>query len=225
MTRWKRIILILVILALISGLIFLLIHSKGAGETQPVVAKVERGDIQRALSLSGSVSQINQVNIASKVTGVVSEVLVRVGDKVEKGQELVKIEIPDFNYQISQAQLNLEVARLKLQQLREGPSEEELNVLKLSVEKAQQDLKNAEDNYQRVLETTTFTASIAESAVSVAERRLKEAQDNLDLTKKSVEQAVQIAQTSVDQALEDVENASNEVSKETAERKLALAKD
>lgn len=225
MTRWKRIILIFVILALVSSLVFLLLYSKGAGEAQPVVAKVERGDIQRALALSGSVSHINQVDIASKVTGVVSEVLVKVGDRVEKGQELIKIEIPDFNYQISQARLNLEVARLKLQQLKEGPSEEELSVLKLSVEKAQQDLKNAEDNYQRVLETTTFTASMAESAVSVAERRLKEAQENLDLTKKSVEQAVQIAQTSVDQALEDVENASNEVSKETAERKLALAKD
>jgi HlyD family secretion protein len=224
-TLWKKIILVLAVLALVSGLIYLILHFKSTGETQPIVAKVERGDIQRSLSFSGSISHVNQVDVASKVTGTVSEVFVKVGDKVEKGQELIKIEIPDFDYQISQAQLNLDVARLKLQQLKEGPTEEELNVLKLSVEKAQQDLSNAEENYQRVLETTTFTTSIAENAVSVAERRLREAQDNLELTKKSVEQAVQMAQTSVDQALEDLENASNEISKAAAERKLALAKD
>lgn len=226
MALWKKVVVIVVVIALlVSGGIYLVLRFRGTGEAQPIVAKVERGEIQRILSFSGSISHINQVEVTPKVAGRVSEILVKVGDRVEKGQELIKIEIPDLDYQIAQAQLNLDAARLKLQQLEEGPSAEELNTLKLSVEKAQQDLMRAEENYSRVLETATFTASVAEKAVNVAERRLKEAQDNLELTKKSVAQSIQIAQTSVDQALEDVENAPNATSREAAERKLNLAEE
>jgi RND family efflux transporter MFP subunit len=224
--KYKRILFIGLILILVLGVgAFLFFHFKGKGEAPPIVAKVERGEIQRLLSFSGSVSHINQIDLAPKVSGRVGEILVKVGDRVEQGQELLKIEIPDLEYQISQAQLNLNSAILRLKQLQEGPSPEEKRVLELSVEKAQQDLEKAQENYQRVLETTTYTSSVAENAVKIAERRLEEAKENLELTKMSVSQSIDIAQLSVDQASEDVENSPTQALKDQAERKLELAKE
>lgn len=226
MGKSKRILLIGLVLILVLGVgMYLFWRFKGEGESPPIVAKVERGEIQRLLSFSGSVSHINQIDIAPKVSGRISEILVKVGDQVEEGQSLLKIEIPDLEYQISQAQLNLDSANLRLKQLQEGPSQEEKKILELSVDKAEQDLKKAKENLERVLETATFTSSMAESAVGSAERRLEEAKENLRLTSESVSQSLKIAQLSVDQALEDLENAPNQTLKEQAERKLELARE
>lgn len=225
MALWKKLLIVLVIVALVILGLYWAFRARGSETAQPLTAKVERGQIQRLLSVSGSVNLLDQINVTPRVAGKVAEIFVEVGDEVEAGQELLRIEVPDLDNQIGQAQINLDVACLRLEQMKEGASEQELTTLKLSVEKAQQELKRAEENLARAQESVTLTASIAENAVKNAEKRLEEAQANLELVKKSVAQSIKMAQTAVDQAEDDVNDAPNATAKEMAEKNLTLAQE
>jgi RND family efflux transporter MFP subunit len=77
------------------------------------IAMVEMKELQRTLSLSGSLSPLLQSTVRSKVPGEVQKVLVREGDRVAEGQVIATIDTADLKAKLDAQAAALEENRAK----------------------------------------------------------------------------------------------------------------
>ncbi|MBG0791775.1 MAG: efflux RND transporter periplasmic adaptor subunit [Desulfovibrionaceae bacterium] len=79
-------------------------------------AKVERGSVSRVLEATGIVqAQVGAlVKIGAQATGVLESVPVKVGDRVNKGDLVAKIDARELEARIVEARANLQLAQAKL---------------------------------------------------------------------------------------------------------------
>lgn len=86
--------------------------SAGATETQYTLSTAKIGTLTQTVSGTGQVSALNQLDITSKVSGMITSIPVSVGDSVKKGDLLATIDSTD-------AARTLENARISLAKLTE----------------------------------------------------------------------------------------------------------
>jgi|CXWL01.1.fsa_nt_gi HlyD family secretion protein len=77
---------------------------------------VERGDVQAAVSATGSLQAVNTVSVGTQVSGQVSELLVDFNSEVKKGQLLARIDPTLARQAVADAQANLERLRAQTAQ-------------------------------------------------------------------------------------------------------------
>ncbi len=102
------------------------------------------------LNATGYVMAAHKIELASKVVGRVAWVGVEMGDKIEKGQELVRLEDDEFRARVAQQQGLLDNAKAYLAELQAGSRPQEIAAAVARVDQAQAELANAEANYQRL---------------------------------------------------------------------------
>ncbi len=78
------------------------------------VAAVTRGDLNVTADAAGHVEPIRLVEVKSKASGEITEIMVETGDVVDAGQLLVRIDPRDVRNAFDQADADLEVARARL---------------------------------------------------------------------------------------------------------------
>src|SRR5438045_4420658 len=78
------------------------------------------------LNATGYVMAAHKIELASKVIGRVAWVGVEMGDKIEKGQELVKLEDDEFRARVVQQQGLLDNAKAYLAELQAGSRPQEI---------------------------------------------------------------------------------------------------
>ena len=225
MKTWHKVLLVVIILALVGGGAYWIFRPKSAStSSQTSLYKVAVGTISKELSLSGNVTLRGQVNVTSGVAGKVLAISVEKGNVVSQGQELMRLDPGDLDDQIASAQLNLEIAKLKLQDLQQPLSAADMESLQLSLEKAKEDLASAQRNKERVTQTCSMALSTAQANIQAAQEELERAQANLDLVMQSTAQALAAAQADVDAAQQDLDNAKTDTEKQAAQRSLDQAK-
>ncbi len=122
----KKIIGFSILAVLIIGVIIAVFTGSSGEEFITVTtAKAEKRDITQTVTATGKINPVYQVIITPEVTGEIVELPVKEGDKVKKGDLLIKIK-PDIyiaqrnrasaNLNSAQAQLKIIEANLKLQQ-------------------------------------------------------------------------------------------------------------
>ena len=67
----------------------------------------KREDLQRQITLSGTIEPFQRARLHSKVAGYLKWISVDIGDRVTKGQILAKLEVPEMADQYSTAQAEL----------------------------------------------------------------------------------------------------------------------
>lgn len=84
-----------------------------AGEESPPseTAEVEAREVVRYFAAVGSVTARERSRVASRIRGTVLRVAVRAGDRVKKGDLLVRLEADTTRAKVGQARQNLEAAR------------------------------------------------------------------------------------------------------------------
>src|SRR4051812_22068838 len=92
----------------------------------------------------------HKIELASKVIGRVEWVGVEMGDKITKGQELVRLESDEFKARVAQQQGLLDNAKAYLAELQAGSRPQEIAAAQARLEQAQAELANAEANHQRL---------------------------------------------------------------------------
>src|SRR3954470_24789005 len=102
------------------------------------------------LNATGYVMAAHKIELASKAVGRVAWVGVEMGDKIKKGQELVKLEDDEFKARVAQQQGLLDNAKAYLAELQAGSRPQEIAAAKARVDQAQAELANAEANHQRL---------------------------------------------------------------------------
>ena len=92
----------------------------------------------------GSLEVTKSRAIAPGVDGEVLEVFVDVGDLVEEGQELLRLDATQLDWGVQRAEIALELARIALLEINEQSSESELAVAKANLELAETNLGKLE---------------------------------------------------------------------------------
>jgi len=151
------------------------------------VTSVEVRDVQRRVSVVGTLHGFEQVTITPKVEGRVQAIHFDVGDRVAPGTSLLELDPIDYQLAVEEAKssLNEELSRLDLKQ----PPPENFDVEQLpSVESARLLLKNALQKFDRQKTLLGQNASSAqafeqaETDLKVADAALRQARINAQST-------------------------------------------
>ncbi len=101
MAKWKkRTIWIVILLALIGGGVYYFTTKKTVSQYATETAK--KMDVAQTVSVTGTINPENIINLAFKVSGIIKEMKVAVGDTVKKGQRLARID-PDTLWETLEA--------------------------------------------------------------------------------------------------------------------------
>ncbi len=161
----KRLITIIILLIIGVG-ITLFLRQNGA--EQPA----------RKLTYYGNV-EIRDARLAFDEQGLIDAVLVEEGDRIKAGQLLARLKGDKLKALLDQATAQLRVQEQLLQELRNGPRQQEIGQAIAEVEAARVALDNDRTSLQRIAETAAFGASSrqalddAEAAVKVGEAQLQ----------------------------------------------------
>lgn len=197
-------------------------------------AKLVRGDLQDSISTTGTVESAKSMTVYSTKAYTVQEVLVEVGDRVEAGQLLCKLDDQNIQNQIESQQASLEAstnssnaaiasAKDNYQQFKES-LEKGTNASIISAENAVTNALNAyqsaQQNYDRYLaglnagENTTILAQ--ETALSNARKAVEKAYEAFDdavEAEENAEEALCDAEEALDEAEEDLEKEEKTLKK------------
>lgn len=164
-------------------------------------AQVYRGDLVITASGTGTLVPATEVDLGFRTSGVLTEVSVDVGDWVEAGDVLARLDDSDAQAQVTQAEINLRLAELQLAELTGSGSEAAevdpaaLASAQAQVTQAEMDLADAKENLDLVKSGPT------EAQLATAEATLKTAEENYEeLLARPDTEAVRQAELQLSQA-------------------------
>jgi RND family efflux transporter MFP subunit len=138
---------------------------------QATVIGVRTAQIPVRIEVTGRVVAVTQATLASKVQGMVEEVLVREGSVVSKGQVLILLDSRDLRAELARAEAEFENARLQLNRM-EGLFAEDA-VSKQELENAIRAFKVAEAAKKAVLAQLSYTVIRAPFAGVITEKKVE----------------------------------------------------
>jgi HlyD family secretion protein len=179
----KKILIIGGIIIVIAIAVFILFRGKG-NEPKFRTEKVVRGDIEMAVTATGTVNPVTTVLVGTQVSGTIKNIYVDFNSPVKKGQLIARIDPALFEAQVNQAKANLLSAKANLEKA-EATSVDAKRTMERNKELlakdliAQSDFDTAETNY----ETAKASVSAAKSQVAQSQAALSSAETNLYYTK------------------------------------------
>ncbi len=131
--------------------------SKSSGKA-PAAAerttKVTKGELAVNVSGSGTAEPVDREKLLSSDSGKITEVLVKEGDTVKKGQVLIKFEGQDNSTAISQEELNLQQTQLNLADAQNSfktqVTSDNLDSLKTNIQKLNLQIQQSRDKIQNL---------------------------------------------------------------------------
>jgi HlyD family secretion protein len=127
-------------------------------------ATVTQGDIVITADGSGEIVPAAELELAFRTNGVLAEVMVEVGDVMEKGDLVARLEIDELERAVAEADVDVQLARLDLAEVQDGPSEAELADAEAALRDAEAELVLAQDSYEETLDSNLDTAAEREKA-------------------------------------------------------------
>ena len=79
------------------------------------LAAVERGDLARSVVATGKIEPLAKVEVKSKASGIVKQILVDYGDRVKKGQVLVELDKEALEARVREGRATLLASEAALQ--------------------------------------------------------------------------------------------------------------
>jgi multidrug efflux pump subunit AcrA (membrane-fusion protein) len=131
----------LIIIILLSSA-YMIFRSKKSAILESV--NVEKRTIHEVVSTTGNVKPLSDLDLSFETSGQVSKIAVSVGDKVNKGDFLVSLSNADLVATVEQAKAGLKIVQANLSSLKTGSTPEQIAVNESQVQKAKNDLLNAQ---------------------------------------------------------------------------------
>lgn len=141
---FKKYIIPIVAVVIVALIAFFYFKNGDGGKYE--FATAERSNLKQEISVTGKVEPANKVDLAFESTGKVSGVYVNIGDRVYQGQRLADLNSAQYQAQYAQANAQLEVEQVRLEELKKGTRPEEIDVQKIKVKNAEQSLVDAKNN-------------------------------------------------------------------------------
>ena len=162
------------------------------------------------------------IAISTPVSGLCTQVYVKVGDQVRAGQKLFSLDDRDLQAELAVRRRSLDVAQAQLEKLLRAPRPEEVPVAEARVAEAEQTLADASVQ-QRLIESVTDRRAVREEdlqrrriATKAAEARLRQAQADLALLRAGAwAQDISIARAQVALAEREVQRLRTDIDRLT----------
>ena len=151
------------------------------------VVKVKRGDIASYIFATGTISPIREARIGPKVEGRIEKIFVDEGDRVKKGQPLIRLEQSTYLSAKNEASASLGIARSRLKKARLDSENVAKDYKRLSNLWAEKGI--SEQEYDKIL--TDF--NIAQAELNLAEAQLKEAAARVAIAEENLKDTVTYA--------------------------------
>ncbi|MFH5182700.1 efflux RND transporter periplasmic adaptor subunit [Paenibacillus sp. TAB 01] len=203
----------------------------GAGARQfPVETQVVKmSEVTGGQVFTGSITPIYTTNISSKISGRVTELMVKAGDRVQVGQPLARIDTTSLQQQIAQTENSVAVTEAQVQKTINdqansvATAEKTLSVQQANLNKAVTDQQNAvaaakqqveisQANYNKALNDQQNAIAAAKQQVAISQQNLNNAQvayntnlTNAQNTLNAQQDSVQTSQVSSNNSLESLQ--------------------
>ncbi len=157
-------------LAVAGGAAWWLLRDRDGGVSYRS-AKIERGSLQAAVSASGTVTPVTQVQVSSQVSGQIKELFVDFNSEVTQGQLIARLDPETFEYRLRQASADLEAARASVltAQANVMQATAQVGKARVDVQEAQRDLERKQE-----LVAKNFISAVEAERASALARSLTE---------------------------------------------------
>jgi HlyD family secretion protein len=153
---------------------------------EPISVKtklVEKRDIIETVSASGKIQPETEVKISPDVSGEIVSLFVMEGDKVEKGDLLLKIKPDTYQSMLERSQASLNTSKSALEKAIAQLSESESNFSRNKILFENGTISRSEfEKIEASYKVAVLSVEDGEYMVSSAEASLREAQENLNKT-------------------------------------------
>lgn len=183
---------------------------------------VESQSLQARITASGTVQPIQTVNLSPKNPGILAELFVQQGDRVQKGQLIARMQNNDVEAQLLQARAKVSRAEAKLAALKAGNRQEDIAQAEARVTEAQARVTEAQAKLGLAEEKVNRNRNLADQG-AISNDRLDEIFNEADTARaglRQTEAGLQEAQRN----LEYWRNGSRVEDIQAAEADLAEAK-
>ena len=157
--------------------------------------------------MAGKIDADDQVNIASKISARVSEVLVDIGSNVNAGDTIIKLDTQDLQAQVDQAQAAVNTANASLTNAMNSTRPEQIAQAQAALDSANEAYEVAKKNYDRTKAlvdaggNTEQQLETAHQQLTAAESQQKSAQEQLNmLNNGATETSIDVYKAQVEQA-------------------------
>ncbi len=120
------------------------------GRVPVEVVLLERGSLDRRLQLTGTVVPEAQVDVFSKVSGILEEIEVEQGDRVKSNQVIAVVEREEREIKLQESRAALDVLRAGWAQMETGARPEEISQAEELVRQTEARWRNSVENYNRL---------------------------------------------------------------------------
>ncbi len=124
------------------------------------------------LMASGKVEASQEIQVVSKLPGKVALVKVDEGAKVKKGEALVQLEADDYIQQVKQAESGIVGAQARLNDLKAGARDQQIEQLQSTVEQAKAAYDTAQKAYNR-MKSLYDSGAVSEADLEKAQLELE----------------------------------------------------
>ena len=206
--EWNKktagIVILVVVIALI-GIVYAM-KSSGVKAKQVTIEKVAKRTIEETTTATGNIEAKYRNNIVLDSSQKVIKIEVKEGQLVKKGDLLLELDSSDYQTKLEKELINIENAKLTLNQMTETGIVSEKSASENSVSQAKYNLetnKRKYDDYKKKYEQNEalFTSG------AIAQSQLDEAKKNLDDAETGVKSAKDSLKNS-ENALKDTNNTS-----------------
>jgi len=207
------------VIVIISAVILFFWFKSQAPVTEYTTAEVKLGTLIQTVSETGTVKPVKQLDLNFPQNGLISQILVKVGEAVAKDQILAELDQSTLNIRAQEAEASLAGALASQQKLISGATVSEIAVLEAQVRQARSAYEGSVSDYDKTRQSTTEN-------VSQAQKKLNDLNDESQATPTALEQAVAIAKLNLSSGqanyLQALTNSEN-VFTNAAEYNLAVA--
>jgi HlyD family secretion protein len=227
-SKRKKIIIASVVILAIAGTIIASIFARRSDAPEVQTAKVERrGLLESKVTANGEVRPIQLINLTAEVAGRVTDVYVKEGDYVKKGQKIVRLDPTqqESSVSIQEAALRASQAEVQNQNAAITVAENAIVTAQASLNSAQADLERAKvEQANAAIELKRRTELVEDgietrSTYDSAKARYDSATASVNAAKARVAQVqsqITDAQLRVDQAKASLRSAQARVAQQQA---------
>ncbi|MFA6437370.1 MAG: efflux RND transporter periplasmic adaptor subunit [Candidatus Paceibacterota bacterium] len=168
--KWtkKKIVLIII------GLVLVLVVGNGIYKKLTTniedtlnIYKVTRQDLMTTVSEAGIVNISDEIGLSFKYGGKIDNIYVEIGDKVKRGESLVKVDSSDFFIQYQQTDASVQSAQAQLDKLLAGATLSDINIVQAQLESAKVSLQNKEESLANTkLDADNDIADVYQNAIN-----------------------------------------------------------
>jgi len=204
MKKWKKGLLILGGVAVVAGIVYASVTMTRKGTVTVQTGKVIRQDLTSVVTASGEIKPLNYTNVSATAYGKITDILVKEGDRVRKGQMLAKLESiqPGADVEAQQANLKAGEAEAAAAEAAARSSEAALRTAQADLVRSKAELEKAGLEYERAeslfkdqlisksqYDTTRAAYEVAKAVVEQSEARVVQTRAQLEQAKSQLQTA------------------------------------